>query len=61
MDLTWGFPSNPGEERVRFYLQNLLLEIATVDRDEEPLRAYLDQVELMKDAVKFLEVSEEVV
>ena len=27
-----------GEKEVKFYLQNLLMEIATVDRDEEPLR-----------------------
>lgn len=27
-----------GEKEAKMYLQNLLLEIATVDRDEEPLR-----------------------
>ena len=27
-----------GEKKAEMYLQNLLLEIATVDRDEEPLR-----------------------
>lgn len=26
------------EKEAKFYLQNLLLEIATIDRDEEPLR-----------------------
>jgi hypothetical protein len=35
-DLVFGIKS--GQKHVEFYLQNLLLEIATVDRDEEPLR-----------------------
>jgi len=32
------FSIKSGQKHVEFYLQNLLLEIATVDRDEEPLR-----------------------
>jgi len=32
------FSIKKDEKEARFYLQNLLLEIATVDRDEEPLR-----------------------
>lgn len=32
------FSIKSGEKEVKFYLYNLLLEIATVDRDEEPLR-----------------------
>ena len=32
------FCITPGEVTGKFFLQNLLLEIATVDRDEEPLR-----------------------
>lgn len=27
-----------GEKEIRFYLHNLFMEIATVDRDEEPIR-----------------------
>jgi len=36
--LDLAFSIKKGEKQVRFYLQNLLLEIATVDRDEQPLR-----------------------
>ncbi|MHC4270853.1 MAG: hypothetical protein ACYST2_00910 [Planctomycetota bacterium] len=36
LDLAFAIKS--GEKEVNFYLQNLLLEIATIDRDEEPLR-----------------------
>jgi len=32
------FSIKSGQKHVEFYLQNLLLEIATVDRDEVPLR-----------------------
>jgi len=32
------FSIKKGEKQAEFYLQNLLLEIATVDRDENPLR-----------------------
>ena len=32
------FTIKAGEKAAEFYLQNLLLEIATVDRDEQPLR-----------------------
>mgnify|MGYP000492180824 CR=1 FL=1 len=35
-DLTFSIKS--GEKEVKFFLQNLLLEIATIDRDEKPLR-----------------------
>jgi len=33
-----GFSIKCGQRQLKFYLQNLLLEIATIDRDEEPLR-----------------------
>ena len=33
----FSFCVRSGERQVRFFLQNLLLEIATVDRDAEPL------------------------
>jgi hypothetical protein len=36
LDLAFSIKS--GEKKSKFFLQNLLLEIATVDRDEEPLR-----------------------
>lgn len=36
LDLTYHIKS--GEKELKFYLHNLLLEIATVDRDEAPLR-----------------------
>ena len=36
LDLT--FSISAGEAQVKFFLHNLFLEIATVDRDEEPLR-----------------------
>ena len=36
LDLT--FCIKNGEKQIKFYLQNLLLEIATVDRDEQPVR-----------------------
>jgi len=32
------FSIKTGEKEVKFYLQNLLLEIATIDRDGQPLR-----------------------
>jgi hypothetical protein len=32
------FSIKKGEKQAEFYLQNLLLEIATIDRDESPLR-----------------------
>ena len=32
------FSIKSGEKEAKFYLHNLLLEIATIDRDEEPLR-----------------------
>jgi hypothetical protein len=35
--LDLAFSIRSGEKQVKFYLQNLLLEIATVDRDEQPL------------------------
>ena len=37
-DLDLVFSIKSGKNEVEFYLRNLLLEIATVDRDEEPLR-----------------------
>ncbi len=36
MDLAFSITS--GEKEAKFFLQNLLLEIATIDRDERPLR-----------------------
>jgi hypothetical protein len=36
LDLAFSIKS--GQKELKFYLRNLLLEIATVDRDEEPLR-----------------------
>jgi len=36
LDLAFSIKS--GEKTLKFYLRNLLLEIVTVDRDEEPLR-----------------------
>ena len=36
--LELAFSIKKGKKEVKMYLQNLLLEIATVDRDEEPLR-----------------------
>lgn len=33
-----GFTIKSGEKEVKFFMHNLLLEIATVDRDEEPLQ-----------------------
>jgi len=36
LDLT--FSISAGEAQVKFFLHNLFLEIATVDRDEDPLR-----------------------
>ena len=32
------FTIKKGEKQAEFYLQNLLLEIATIDRDENPMR-----------------------
>jgi len=34
------FSIKSGEEESKFYLRNLIMEIATIDRDEEPLRHY---------------------
>jgi len=36
--LELAFSIKKGKKEAKMYLQNLLLEIATVDRDEEPLR-----------------------
>jgi len=36
--LDMAFSIKAGEKEIKFYLHNLLLEIATVDRDEVPLR-----------------------
>jgi hypothetical protein len=36
--LDLSFSIKKGEKEAKFYLQNLLLEIVTVDRDEKPLR-----------------------
>jgi len=36
LDLVFSISS--GKKEVQFHLQNLLLEIATIDRDDEPLR-----------------------
>jgi len=36
--LDMAFSIKSGEKEVKFFLHNLLMEIATVDRDEEPLR-----------------------
>jgi len=36
--LDLAFTIKSGENEVKFYLHNLLLEIATVDRDQHPLR-----------------------
>lgn len=36
--LSTAFSIKKDKEKVKFYLQNLLLEIATIDRDENPLR-----------------------
>jgi hypothetical protein len=36
--LDTAFSIKSGEKEAKFYLHNLLLEIATLDRDEEPLR-----------------------
>ena len=33
-----GFSIKCGQRQLKFYLQNLLLEIATIDRDQQPLR-----------------------
>jgi len=36
--LDMAFSIKAGEKEIKFYLHNLLLEIATIDRDEVPLR-----------------------
>jgi hypothetical protein len=36
--LDLAFSIRSGEKTLKFYLRNLLLEIVTIDRDEEPLR-----------------------
>lgn len=36
LDLAFSIKS--GEKQIKFYLQNLLMEIATIDRDEQPPR-----------------------
>jgi hypothetical protein len=33
-----GFSIKSAQRQLKFYLQNLLLEIATIDRDQQPLR-----------------------